>query len=148
MVCQHCKYGKEQSGRFLGWYAICTFLGALAPNRIMSGTEFTLRPSLAFSYIGSVTARHSLEQWALAEVTELSLLFSTEGATYIPRSAIMLGIGPYSSSYSTVLSSRCRGIRCSLHIAVVVACNSSSTYSIKYPTILVFCNINNSHTHS
>ena len=77
--------------------------GALAPNRIMSGTEFTLRPSLAFSYIGSGTARHSLEQWALAEVTELSLLFSTEGATYIPRSAIMLGIGPYCSSYSTVL---------------------------------------------
>ena len=26
---------------------------------ILSGVKFTLRPSLAFSYIGSVTARHS-----------------------------------------------------------------------------------------
>jgi len=36
-----------------------TFSGALAPDRILSGAKFTLRPSLAFSYIGSVTARHS-----------------------------------------------------------------------------------------
>jgi len=32
---------------------------ALAANGILPGTKFTLRPSLAFSYIGSVTARHS-----------------------------------------------------------------------------------------
>ena len=30
-----------------------------APNGILPGAEFTLRPSLALSYIGSVTARHS-----------------------------------------------------------------------------------------
>jgi len=33
--------------------------GLLPPNRILPGAKFTLRPSLAFSYIGSVTARHS-----------------------------------------------------------------------------------------
>jgi len=36
-----------------------TFLGALALDRILSGAKCTLRPSLAFAYIGSVIARHS-----------------------------------------------------------------------------------------
>jgi len=45
-------------GRFLRWYT--TFSGALAPNGILQGAKFTLRPSLAFSYIGNVTARHSI----------------------------------------------------------------------------------------
>jgi len=36
-----------------------TFSGTLAPDRILPGAKFTLCPSLAFSYIGSVTARHS-----------------------------------------------------------------------------------------
>jgi len=44
--------------RLLGWYTIYTFLGALAPNRILPAVKFTLRPSLAFSHIGSVTAGH------------------------------------------------------------------------------------------
>ena len=35
------------------------FLGLFPPNGILPGAKFTLRPSLAFSYIGSVTARHS-----------------------------------------------------------------------------------------
>jgi len=35
------------------------FRGAFAPWRILPGAKFTLRPSFAFSYIGSVTARHS-----------------------------------------------------------------------------------------
>jgi len=30
-----------------------------APNAILSDANFTLRPSLAFSYIDTVTARHS-----------------------------------------------------------------------------------------
>jgi len=46
-------------GRVLGCYTIYTFSGALAPDRILPGAKFTLRPSLAFSYIGSVTAWHS-----------------------------------------------------------------------------------------
>jgi len=33
--------------------------GLLPPNGILPGAKFTLRPSHAFSYIGSVTARHS-----------------------------------------------------------------------------------------
>jgi len=45
-------------GRLLGWYAIYTISGALAPNGILPGAKFTLRPSLSFSYTGSVTARH------------------------------------------------------------------------------------------
>jgi len=35
------------------------FQGLLPPDRILPGAKLTLRPSLAFSYIGSVTARHS-----------------------------------------------------------------------------------------
>jgi len=49
-------------GRLLGWYTVCAFSGALAPNGIPPGAKFNLRSSLAFSYIlafGSVTARHS-----------------------------------------------------------------------------------------
>jgi len=46
-------------GRLLGCYIIYTFSGILPPNGILPGAKFTLRPSLAFSYIGSVTARHS-----------------------------------------------------------------------------------------
>jgi len=34
------------------------FGGLLPPNGILPGAKFTLRLSLAFSYIGSVTARH------------------------------------------------------------------------------------------
>ena len=46
-------------GRLLSWYAIYTFLGALAPNGISQGAKFTLHPSIAFSYISGVTARQS-----------------------------------------------------------------------------------------
>jgi len=35
------------------------FSGAPAPDGILPGTKFTLRRSLAVSYIASVTARHS-----------------------------------------------------------------------------------------
>jgi len=46
-------------GRLMGWYTVYTFSGALAPEGIFPGAKFTLRSSLAFSYIGTVTARHS-----------------------------------------------------------------------------------------
>jgi len=39
-------------------YCIC-ILGLLPPNRIFPDAKFTLRPNHVFSYIGSVTARHS-----------------------------------------------------------------------------------------
>jgi len=35
------------------------FRELLPPDGILPGAKFTLRPSLAFAYIGSVTARHS-----------------------------------------------------------------------------------------
>jgi len=38
---------------------IYKFLGLLAPNGILPGAKFTLHPSVALSYIGSVTAWHS-----------------------------------------------------------------------------------------
>ena len=44
----------------VSWAAtVCIhFRGLLPPDGILPGAKFTLRPSLAFSYIGSVTARH------------------------------------------------------------------------------------------
>ena len=38
---------------------IFTFLGLVPRNGILPGAKFSLRQSLAFSYIGSVTAQHS-----------------------------------------------------------------------------------------
>jgi len=47
-------------GRLLGWYTILHFPGVfIAPKGILPGANFTLCPSLALSYIGSVTALHS-----------------------------------------------------------------------------------------
>jgi len=40
-------------------YIYIHFRGLLPPNGILPGAKFTLRQSLAFSYIGSITARHS-----------------------------------------------------------------------------------------
>jgi len=47
------------------------FRGLLSPNEILQGAKFTLRPSLAFSYIGSVTARHS-SSWRQPNLAALS----------------------------------------------------------------------------
>jgi len=46
-------------GHLLGWYVIYTFSEPLAPDGILPGAKFTLRPSLVFSFIGSVTAQQS-----------------------------------------------------------------------------------------
>ena len=58
------------------------FRGLLPRNGILPGAIFTFRPSLAFSYIGSVTARHSitpavgvrqtLQRGTRNDITELS----------------------------------------------------------------------------
>ena len=42
----------------LCWDTIYTFSGVLPRNGILPGAKFTLRPSFALSYIGSVTAWH------------------------------------------------------------------------------------------
>jgi len=65
-------------GRLLGCYTIYTFRGLLRPNGILPGAKCTLRPSLAFSYIGSVTARHS----AAAGVSQ-TLRRRADGATCV-----------------------------------------------------------------
>ena len=43
---------------------MCTFLGLLPRERILPGAKFTSRPSLAFSYIGSVTAQETAKHRA------------------------------------------------------------------------------------
>jgi len=45
-------------GRLMGWNTMYTLSGLLPPHGILPGPKLTLHPSLAFSYIGSVTARH------------------------------------------------------------------------------------------
>ena len=77
----------------------------LSRNGILPGAKFILRPSLAFSDSPILSALQctTLEQWAwsklcgVVQAMELrnfcSSSFATEGATYIPRAAITLGIG-------------------------------------------------------
>jgi len=46
-------------GRLVGWYTCIYFWALLSPNGILPVAKFTLRPSVAFSCIGSVTAQYS-----------------------------------------------------------------------------------------
>jgi len=81
-----------------------TLFEAFAPyNGILPAAKFTLRASLAFSYIGSVTARHSSSQrqpnfaaWyngmQLQKFRPSS--YSTETATYIPYGGHHFGHRP------------------------------------------------------
>jgi len=58
----------------------------LSPDGILPGANCTLRPSLAFSYIGTVTARHSSigrQPKFAAWYTEWNYETFAEGATYI-----------------------------------------------------------------
>ena len=75
--------------------------GGSCNDRILPGAKFTLRPSLAFAYIGSVTARHSssgrhsqtLRRRTRNGITELS----QTAPPIFDRAAITLGISPHSS---------------------------------------------------
>jgi len=72
-------------GRLLGWYTIY-FRGVMLSDGIFSGAIFTLRPSLAFSYIGSINAQHSSsgrQPNFAAWYMEWNYGTFTEGATYI-----------------------------------------------------------------
>jgi len=112
-------WGTQQSSAgFASWFSYCTdvaqrrstklctmfgrllvrtlyihFRELLPPNESLPGAKFTLRPNLAFVYIGSVTARHSssgrhpncgVQQRALA---------------ILGRAAITFCIGPHSSFF-------------------------------------------------
>jgi len=73
------------------------FRGLLSPDRILPGAKFTLRPSLAFSYIGSVTARHSIsgsQPNFAAWYKEWNYLTFAEGATYIRQGGHHVGHRP------------------------------------------------------
>jgi len=88
-------------GNTLRWYTICTFSAALAPDRILPGAKFTIRPSLAFFYIGSVTAWCSSSERQpnfAAWYKEWKYGTFADGATYIGRAAITLCVGPHTSS--------------------------------------------------
>jgi len=72
------------------------------PDTILPSAKFTLRPSLAFLYIGSVTARHGTPPAGVSQtlrhgtkngITELL----QRAPPIFGRAAIMLGIGPHSS---------------------------------------------------
>jgi len=58
-VCCHCTFVIYDFEHKCFKRKRCTFSGVLPPNGILPGANFTLRPSLAFFYIGSVNARHS-----------------------------------------------------------------------------------------
>jgi len=62
------------------------FQGLLPSDGILPGANFTLRPSLTFSYIGSITARHSTsgrQSNFTAWYKEWNFGTFADGATYI-----------------------------------------------------------------
>jgi len=80
--------------------------GAVAPNIILQGAKFALRPSLAFSYTGSVTVRHSSNGWASAKLC--GVVSSREGGHPVRYRAVELySYYYYCYCYSTVASSDC-----------------------------------------
>jgi len=73
-------------GRLLVWYTIYTFSAALTSDRILPHANFALHPSLAFSYIGSVTAQQSSSGHQpnfVAWYKEWNYRTFADGATYI-----------------------------------------------------------------
>ena len=88
-------------GRLMGWYTILyTLSGDLAPLGYFATCKFILRPSLAFYYIGSVTAQHSSsgrKRNFAALYKEWNYRTFAEGATYIRPSGHHVGHRPHSS---------------------------------------------------
>jgi len=88
-------------GRLLGHIhciyrdSLYTFLGLLPRNGILPDAKFTLRSSLALSYIGSVTARHS----SSGRQPNYAAMSRGRPPPIFDRAAITLdiGIGPHSS---------------------------------------------------
>jgi len=73
------------------------FWGFLPPDGILPGAKFTLRPSLAFSYISSVTARHwssGRQPNSAAWYKEWNYGTFAEGATYIRLGGHRIGQWP------------------------------------------------------
>ena len=75
------------------------FPGLLPPDGILPGAKFTLRPCLAFSYTGSITARHASigrQPKFAASYKEWNYGTFTKGATYIPLGGHYVGHCPHS----------------------------------------------------
>jgi len=73
------------------------FRGLLPSDRILPGAKFILSPSLAFAYIGSVTARHSSSgrQPNFGGVVEgMELRNFAQGTTYIRQRGHHVGHRP------------------------------------------------------
>jgi len=79
-------------------HCIYTFSELLPPDGISPHANFTLRPSLAFSYIGSITARHSNDGQGqpnfAAWYKEWNYGTFAEGATYIRHGGHHVGHWP------------------------------------------------------
>ena len=82
---------------------IYIFRGLLPPDGILQGANFTLHPSPAFSYIGSITARHSTSG---RQPNFAAWNYGTfaEGATYIRLDGHHVGHRP-TFSFSVFLIS-------------------------------------------
>ena len=81
-------------------HCIYNFRGLLAPDRILPGTKFALRPSHAFACIGSVTARNSSSGHQpnfAASHKEWNYGTFADGDTYIQQGGHHVGYGPHSS---------------------------------------------------
>ena len=86
-------------GRLLDWYTVYIFFvrRLLPSDGILPGAKFTLHPRLTFSYIGSVTARHSssgLQPNIVAWYTEWNYGTFAEGDTYIRLGGHNVGYRP------------------------------------------------------
>jgi len=76
------------------------FRGLLPFDRILPRAKYTLHPSLAFSYVGSVTARHSNSgHQPICDVEQ-------RAPPIFGRAVITFGIGLYSSSFFLAYSQR------------------------------------------
>ena len=78
------------------------FRGLLPSNGMLSGAKFTLRPSLAFFYIGNVTARHS------SSGRQPNCGVQQTSPPTFGRTAIALGTVPHSSLLCNKVDKRYR----------------------------------------
>jgi len=84
------------------------FWGLLLPEGILPAAKFSLRSSLVFSYIGSVTAQHSSSH-TLWHGTRNGIMERSQRAPPIfGCAAITLGIGPHSSFLQRAQCSHCK----------------------------------------
>ena len=93
----------------VSWAAILyiLFRGLLHPDGILPGAKFTLHLSLALSYIGSVTVRHSSSgRQPNFAAWYMEWNYGTFGTAppIFGWAAITLGIGPHSSSPCIIVS--------------------------------------------